>query len=224
MGRGIDSRNRVWNWLAKLYRMAGRYDNPMPTWFLAPISGTKVTDTVHSMYCIMYTPSRREIITVRGQSFVSRLPNIDPPSPSPPGECVPPAFVGGGGQTRRAERGMGGQYFGRRETKDCPLTEIISLRYNVIKGVGPSTTSAWPGWKQPWYFSEDGHGTTRNWPYWQELQGYPVQHCPSGSFRFWEGPVGRCEWNSVKGIPQTLFLNVYGAPELIPRNEFRQPM
>jgi hypothetical protein len=33
--------------------------------------------------------------------------NIDPPSPSPSGECVPPAFVAGGGQTRRAERGVG---------------------------------------------------------------------------------------------------------------------
>jgi hypothetical protein len=41
--------------------------------------------------------------------------NIDPPPPSPPGECVPPAFFGGGGHTRRAERGVGGQYFGRRE-------------------------------------------------------------------------------------------------------------
>ncbi len=54
--------------------------------------------------------------------------NIDPPPPSPPGDCVPPAFVGGGGHTRRAERGVGGQYFGRRETQDCPLTVIISLR------------------------------------------------------------------------------------------------
>ncbi len=42
----------------------------------------------------------------------------------------PPAFVAGGGQTRRAERGMGGQYFGRREKKDCPLT-MISLRSNI---------------------------------------------------------------------------------------------
>ncbi len=42
MGRGIDSRNRVWNWLAKLHRLAGRYDNPMPTWFLAPIAGLKL--------------------------------------------------------------------------------------------------------------------------------------------------------------------------------------
>jgi hypothetical protein len=42
--------------------------------------------------------------------------NIDPPPPYPPGESVPPAFVAGGGHTRWAERGMGGQYFGRRET------------------------------------------------------------------------------------------------------------
>jgi hypothetical protein len=25
-------------------------------------------------------------------------------------------------------------------------------------------------------------------------------------------------------LPEPVFLNVYGAPELIPRNEFRQPM
>ncbi len=42
MGRGIDSRNRVWNWVAKLHRLAARYDNPMPTWFLAPIAGLKL--------------------------------------------------------------------------------------------------------------------------------------------------------------------------------------
>jgi hypothetical protein len=43
MGRGIDSRNRVWNWVAKLHRLAGRYDSPMPPWFLAPISDTGLT-------------------------------------------------------------------------------------------------------------------------------------------------------------------------------------
>ncbi len=42
LGRGIDSRNRVWNWVAKLHRLAGRYNNPMPTWFLAPIAGLKL--------------------------------------------------------------------------------------------------------------------------------------------------------------------------------------
>jgi hypothetical protein len=46
--------------------------------------------------------------------------NIDPPPPSPP-ECVPPAFVAGGGHTRRVERGVGGQYFGSRNTQLCTL-------------------------------------------------------------------------------------------------------
>jgi hypothetical protein len=47
--------------------------------------------------------------TVRGQSYFSRLPNIDPPIPlSARRVCPPPAT--------KAERGMEGQYFGRRET------------------------------------------------------------------------------------------------------------
>ncbi len=68
--------------------------------------------------------------------------NIDPPLPSPPGECVPvpPPLLGwgrGGAHTRLAERGMGGQYFGRRETQECPFTVIISLRfYLASKHVG----------------------------------------------------------------------------------------
>ncbi len=47
--------------------------------------------------------------------------NIDPPPPSPPEECVSPAFGAGGGHTRRVERGEGGQYFGRRQTLLCTL-------------------------------------------------------------------------------------------------------
>jgi hypothetical protein len=57
--------------------------------------------------------NRREIKTVRGQSYVLRLPKYCP--------------LLRGGHTRRVERGMGGQYFGRREKKDFPLT-MISLR------------------------------------------------------------------------------------------------
>jgi hypothetical protein len=35
--------------------------------------------------------------------------NINPPTPSPPGGCVPPAFVGGGGEdTLAGWRGEGG--------------------------------------------------------------------------------------------------------------------
>jgi hypothetical protein len=33
--------------------------------------------------------------------------NIEPPPPSPPGECVPPAFGAGVGHTRWVERGWG---------------------------------------------------------------------------------------------------------------------
>jgi hypothetical protein len=58
---------------------------------------------------------RVHILLSEGNPISLVFQNIDPPSPSPPGECVPLAFVAGGGQTRKGERGMGGQYFGRRE-------------------------------------------------------------------------------------------------------------
>jgi hypothetical protein len=46
--------------------------------------------------------------------------NIDPPPPSPPGECVPR-----GGHTRWVERGMAGQYFGRSQTQLCTLRMYV---------------------------------------------------------------------------------------------------
>jgi hypothetical protein len=45
--------------------------------------------------------------------------NIDPPPPSPPGECVPSAFVAGGGHTRWVVRGVGGSVFWK--TQDTAL-------------------------------------------------------------------------------------------------------
>jgi hypothetical protein len=42
----------------------------------------------------------------------------------------PPPVLGGGGGRR-----VGGQYFGRRETYDCPVTVIISLRLYWISGL-----------------------------------------------------------------------------------------
>jgi hypothetical protein len=65
MGRGIDSRNRVWNWVAKIHRLAGRYGNTMPTWFLAPIAGLKLptlglvrlilnSQTFFKLYCFTW--------------------------------------------------------------------------------------------------------------------------------------------------------------------------
>ncbi len=61
----------------------------------------------------------------RVQSCVLRLPKYWPPSP--PGECVLPRTKGGGVQTNSTvgEGGVG-QYFGRRLTKDWPLT-VLSL-------------------------------------------------------------------------------------------------
>ncbi len=59
---------------------------------------------------------RREIITVRGQSYVSRLPKYWPPIPLSARRVVLPTQQRRGVHTRREERGMGGQYFGRRVT------------------------------------------------------------------------------------------------------------
>ncbi len=73
--------------------------------------------------------ARREIITERGQSYVSRLPKYWPPTPlSARRVCPPPPPPTKGGE------GVGGQYFGRRETWDWPLIVIISL-YTVAPGL-----------------------------------------------------------------------------------------
>ncbi len=66
--------------------------------------------------CKYYADNRREIITVRGQSYVSRLPKYWPPTPLSTRRDCPPSPTKAGVHTRRAERGVGGQYFGRRET------------------------------------------------------------------------------------------------------------
>ena len=54
------------------------------------------------------------------------------------------------------------------------------------KGEEPSTTLAWPGWKQPDIPVEVDtarlEASRTNTV--KELPGYPVQNCPSGSFLF----------------------------------------
>jgi hypothetical protein len=66
--------------------------------------------------------------------------SIDPPPPSPPGECVSPAFVAGGRTHSPDGEGVGGQYFGRRKTQLCtlpisktlcnePTVSTVSLRF-----------------------------------------------------------------------------------------------
>ncbi len=59
--------------------------------------------------CHGVTLFRREII-VRGQSYLSRLPKYWPPIPLSARRVCPPPAIKAGGHTRRAERGMGGQY------------------------------------------------------------------------------------------------------------------
>ncbi len=56
MGRGIDSRTWVQNCVAKLKRLSGRYDYPVPTWFLyiAPIAEFKLP-TQYIPYIDLYT-------------------------------------------------------------------------------------------------------------------------------------------------------------------------
>ncbi len=98
MGRGIDSRNQVWNWIAKLHRLAGRYDNPMPTWFLAPIAGPKLpAQGLNLRKCIDWKKTKLfhfrwnwdEEANLRG----IRLEISSPPPTSPPF-----VYDGGGGQ------------------------------------------------------------------------------------------------------------------------------
>ncbi len=96
---------------ARLCSLAGRYDNPIR--FLTPIDCLKMPARVHRLsgiecrLCLelcsvlgvvilgIFGLRRREIITLRGQSYVSRLPKYWPPPlsarrvcPSPGGEGV----------------------------------------------------------------------------------------------------------------------------------------
>ncbi len=96
---------------------------------------------------------RRETITVRGQSYFSRLPKYCPPPPSPsrPGECVPPAFVAGGGQTRRAERGMGGGsiFWKTREIGLPSYSKICTLcAHGAYRKEGRGVGTLWVSLKQ----------------------------------------------------------------------------
>jgi hypothetical protein len=60
--------------------------------------------------------TKEDPIEVEYRAVSCVFQNIDPPLPSPPGECVLSPQQRRGVHTRRTERGVGGQYFGRRET------------------------------------------------------------------------------------------------------------
>ncbi len=75
---------------------------------------------------------RREISTVRGQfSLVFQNIGSPPPSPSPPGECVPPAFVGREDTLARRRRGMGVNILEDERDRIALLQKIISLRLKI---------------------------------------------------------------------------------------------
>jgi len=56
--------------------------------------------------------------------------NIDP---SPPGECVPPAFNAGGGHTHWAERGWG--VYSLEDARHCSV--LYMCKYFVIQTFNP---------------------------------------------------------------------------------------
>jgi hypothetical protein len=56
--------------------------------------------------------------------------NIDPPTPSLPGECVPPAFGAGGGHTRWVERG-----WRVNSSEDARHCSVLYIR-NILCGIG----------------------------------------------------------------------------------------
>jgi hypothetical protein len=91
------------------------YNDLSTEWTIAPLTFSLYGSPPSPCPKVDVQVQRREIITVRGQSHFSRLPKYWPPIPLSARRVCTPAFVAGGGQTRRAERGMGCQYFGRRE-------------------------------------------------------------------------------------------------------------
>jgi hypothetical protein len=53
--------------------------------------------------------------------------NIDPPPPSPPGDCVHPAFRAWGGHTRWVERGVGVSIFWKTQGTALYSTYVSTL-------------------------------------------------------------------------------------------------
>ncbi len=72
--------------------------------------------------CCAQQHNRREIITVRGQSYVLRLPKYWPPTPLTARRVCNPRLCCGGEDTLAGWRGgVGGNYFGIRKTQLCTL-------------------------------------------------------------------------------------------------------
>ncbi len=81
-----------------------------------------VADLGIYLYGCACLPHAQSTYIYRVQSSVWRSTELLTPTPSPPSECVLPPHQRRGVHTRRAGRGVGGQYLGRRHTLDWPLT------------------------------------------------------------------------------------------------------
>ncbi len=114
----------------------------------------------------------------RVQSSVWRLLNYWAPTPSPPRECVlPPFLCGGYTHTRPAVRG---QYFGRRQTLEWPLTVLynpstllwfqsslkclgcVEGEETAARGVA-AAIRLWGKVSQPLFTPDYFHDHTRSW-------------------------------------------------------------
>ncbi len=65
--------------------------------------------------------------------------NIDPPPPSLPGECVPPAIGAGGARTHSLGREeVGGQYCSLEDARHCPVLYLCKffVELSIAEGEG----------------------------------------------------------------------------------------
>jgi hypothetical protein len=85
--------------------LAVEMDTPCTSILLA----VEMDTTVERLYC------KRPILCLASSQILTPHP------PHRPASVYPPAFGAGGGHTRWLERGVGGQYFGRRQTQLCTL-------------------------------------------------------------------------------------------------------
>jgi hypothetical protein len=134
---------------ASLCSLAGRYDNPIPTQCLAPIDflkipalgdGDKGIEIVYGeekniLYCAEAAKAEQKYPCMYWQG-----------KPNEPTKEGPLSFV------------LFESPFTSVSTVSRGYPSLVSLV--ASKGIGPDTTLAWPGWKQPDIQSGSGQGPT----------------------------------------------------------------
>ncbi len=127
MWRGIDSRNRVWNWVVKLHRLAGRYDNLMPTWFLAPIAGLKLPTQFLMLQAVEVLYCKSPIQCLASSELLTHPPRVFTPT-------FPPAFGAGGGHAGWVERGW--KVNSSEDARHCSVSVTLSPAMGARNQVG----------------------------------------------------------------------------------------